>query len=93
MRFISITRERKFVGGGGDYYVYIDDKNYGTIDNGETLEIQLDSKQHSVYICGVFSDVKSWSEKHTIPAGTINCSFVATHKTRLTTVDVILFRR
>lgn len=80
MRVVSITRERKFVGGGGDYYVYIDDKNYGTIDNGETLKIQLDSKQHSVYICGVFLDVKSWSEKHTVSVGALNYNFIATHK-------------
>lgn len=71
-RKFIITREKKFVGGGADYLVYIDGKCIGRIDNGETASIVVSPSRHIIYVVAKFSEGSARSNDISMPANDLD---------------------
>lgn len=77
-RKFIITREKKFVGGGADYLVYIDGKCIGRIDNGETASIVVSPSRHIVYVVAKFSEGNARSNEISMPANDLDYHYRVT---------------
>ena len=66
-RKIILTRDKKFIGGGADYLVYLDGECLGRIDNGDTASRVVSSNQHVIYVYGKFTDRPVRSDEIYIP--------------------------
>lgn len=90
MRNIILTREKKINGAGASYYVYIDGRNCGNIDNGRTVSIPIDFNQHGIKICADMGDGKHWSGEYIIPRGSYDLQYRICTKIRLLSVEVYI---
>lgn len=72
MRTLTITREKRSNGAGARFYIFINGKNQGYIENGKTVSANMDSLSRTIKVCADLGDGKHWSEDYTIPAGQMN---------------------
>lgn len=77
-RKFIITREKKFVGGGADFLVYIDGKCIGRVDNGETASIVVSSNRHIIYVVAKFSEGNVRSNDISMPANDLDYHYRVT---------------
>ncbi len=90
MRNITLTREKKINGAWAPYYIFIDGRNCGNIENGKTVSIPIDFNKHSIRICADMGDGKHWSSEYAINQGNYNLQYRICTKTHLLSVDIYL---
>lgn len=90
MRNLILTREKKINGAGAPYYILIDGRNFGNIENGKKINIPIDSNKHSIKVCADMGDGKHWSSEYTIHQGNYNLHYRICTKIRLLSVDIYL---
>ena len=76
-RKITIKREKIIMGAAAPYYVFVDGRRCGIIEDGEQIQIQMDLNEHSIKICADFGADKYWSEDYIIDSGDSNICFHA----------------
>lgn len=91
MRNITIKRESQFVGGGAPFYVFLDGKNIGIIDDEDTATIQVDEFPHHISVCAYYSDDEYyWSNNFCVTGGFDDRRIRVFKKTKLLSVQVIV---
>lgn len=82
-RKFIITREKKFMGGGADYVVYIDGKCIGRVDNGDTASLTVSTSRHIIYVVAKFPDKHVKSNEVCMPADDLDYHYRITTTTGL----------
>lgn len=90
MRNLILTREKKINGAGAPYYIFIDGRNFGNIENGKTINIPIDSNKHSIKVCADMGDGKHWSTEYILSQGNYNLQYRIRTKIHLLSVDIYL---
>ena len=90
MRTLVLNREKRINGAWAPYYVFIDGQNWGNTDNGETINIPIDSNNHSVRICADMYDGKHWSMEYVLFQCNYNLQYRIRTKIHLLSVDIYL---
>ena len=81
MRTLTITREKRLNGAGARYYILINGKNQGYIENGKTVSVNMDSLSRKIKVFADLGDGRHWSGDYTIPSGQMNVRVFIYRKT------------
>lgn len=69
MRNLKITRERKMNAAGVEFFVILDGRNIGGIENGGTANVGIDYGSHTIKICADMGDGRHLSGDYEIRPG------------------------
>lgn len=87
MRRLTVTREKKMNGAGVPFYVCIDGKAIGKVENGETEVFNIDSNQHNISVYADMLDGRHTSYAYTLRSGNNDCRYRIYRKIRLIAKD------
>lgn len=89
MRKLIVTRERKLNGAGVPFYICVDGKVIGKIENGATEMFIIGTEQHSISVYSDMGDGRHRSYEYTIRSGNDDCKYRIYRKIRLIAKDDI----
>lgn len=89
VRYLILTREKKFSGSITPYEINIDGQWVAKLNNGETINIPLDFSEHQFYMRVDFAGTNSISEGLVIPKDVFNHRLYCRHKSGLTKVKLL----
>lgn len=89
VRYLILTREKKFGGSFVPYEINIDGQWVAELNNGETINIPLDFSKHEFYMRARFSDSTSLSEGLVIPKDIFDHRLYCRHKAGLTKAKLL----